>query len=224
MIKKTILVIGFTTSLFCSNLESGKELFNKHCSVCHGKNGNGLNLGFDVNPRNLTKSLLSKEQIEKIITNGAMIYGALTPEMRAFKDELEPEEIQKISAYISENINKNAQNSKIELLFKSEMITEKQKTKIDKWGKKIFKRNCAFCHGMQGKGDGIATKNPENSIYPYDLTKTVLDEEQIFLYTKFGGKHWGTARGDMPPWSKKYNDFKLKAVAKYVDKYIKTLK
>ncbi len=43
----------------------------------------------------------------------------------------------------------------------------------------------------------------------------------MFLYTKEGGKFWGTHKDDMPSWKKKYSDFDLKSVVEYIDKVIK---
>ena len=48
-----------------------------------------------------------------------------------------------------------------------------------KRGEKIYKRNCRWCHGLSGHGDGEATKNPVDSIYPYDLTKTLLTKKTL---------------------------------------------
>jgi cbb3-type cytochrome c oxidase subunit III len=220
--KKSLLAITLlSTVIVAGDINNGKKIFSQNCAVCHGEYGNGLNMSFDVNPRNLTKSLLKKEQMIKVITDGAVEYGALTHEMRAFKGELSTKQIDDVAEYVSSTLSKKSYDESINLMFKSDLIPESKKEKMEKWGKKIFKRNCAFCHGPKGLGDGIATRNPEKSIFPYDLSKTILSEDQMFLYIKYGGKHWGTARGDMPAWSKKYNDFKLKSVSQYVEKYIK---
>ena len=92
-----------------------------------------------------------------------------------------------------------------------------------KIGEKIYKKKCSLCHGKQGEGDGTfvkASKKNKDMIYPYNLQRTLLSEEQIFLYAKYGGKFWGTYKNDMPSWKKKYSDVELKSVAKYVSKKI----
>ena len=89
---------------------------------------------------------------------------------------------------------------------------------------KIFNRNCKYCHGIKGYGDGVATKNPTDSIFPYNLTKTLLTKQQIFLYIKFGGHFWGTDKDDMPSWKKKYNDFQIHSIAKFIDEEIRSRK
>ena len=88
-------------------------------------------------------------------------------------------------------------------------------------GAEIYQKRCVLCHGMDGKGDGAATRNPEKSIYPYDLVKSLLDEKQMFLYVKYGGSFWGTRKNDMPSWSKKYDDYTMKSVVKYIKTELK---
>jgi hypothetical protein len=56
------------------------------------------------------------------------------------------------------------------------------------------------------------------SIFPYDLSKTLLSDKQMFLYIRDGGKAWGTDKTDMPGWSRKYDDFTIKSVVKYIRK------
>lgn len=34
--------------------------------------------------------------------------------------------------------------------------------------------------GIDGNGNGEATRNPEMSIFPYNLVKSLLDEKQMF--------------------------------------------
>jgi len=142
--------------------------------------------------------------------------------MPAFKYVYNESQLKSVAYYISHNFNSNRDNRIQKLL--NESKTEKDLLKNPKyirWGKKIFNRNCKFCHGISGAGDGIATKNPEDSIYPYDLRKVVLTKDQIFLYIKYGGKHFGTNKDDMPSWKRKYNDFKLRAVTKYIEENIR---
>lgn len=98
-------------------------------------------------------------------------------------------------------------------------------TKMLKIGKKIFKRNCSLCHGVTGNGESVyveQSKENQQFLYPYNLNKIILDENQVFLYAKFGGHFWGTDKEDMPSWKKKYDDTKLKYVAKYIVTKIKS--
>jgi len=109
----------------------------------------------------------------------------------------------------------------MKLYAKSDIVPDSKKPKMLKRGKKIYKRNCSWCHGLTGRGDGEATRNPELSIFPYDLTKTLLTREQSFLFTKYGSHYWGTEKTDMPAWSPKYDDYTIKSVIKYIEEVLK---
>jgi mono/diheme cytochrome c family protein len=64
------------------------------------------------------------------------------------------------------------------------------------------------------------SKGSKEFLYPYNLTKILLSEEQIFLYAKEGGHYWGTDKKGMPSWKKKYDDKTLRSVAHYVKEKI----
>jgi mono/diheme cytochrome c family protein len=211
-------------SLFAkdSKFEKGKEIYFDTCVSCHGENGeSNKNLKLIVMPRDLKKSILTQEQTYNIIKKGARYWGAAADIMPSFESVYSDEEIKAVAYYISKAYNPNVKEKIKKLLDKEEPIPEKKIKKMAKRGKKIYFRNCSWCHGLEAKGDGEATKNPEMSIFPYDLTKTILTQDQMFLYVKYGGKFWGTHKNDMPSWSRKYDDFTLRSVVKYVDEHFK---
>ena len=229
MIKKILLYGFFAINIYAldsvdleDKLEMGQELYEQTCISCHGVDGKAnTNMQLVVKPRDLTKTLLDKQQIYNIIKDGAKFWGSKADIMPAFKYVFNEEQLEAITYYIVTKFNPNREKIVKELLLKSKPEPKNQDKKMAKWGKKIYNRNCKFCHGEQGHGDGVATKNPVDSIYPYDLSKTTLTKDQMFLYVKYGGKKFGAYKNDMPSWSKKYNDFKLHSVVKYVDEVIK---
>ena len=200
-----------------SDFELGKKIFQQRCAVCHGADGESYaDMDFIVNPRNLQKSILTEEQTYKIIKYSPEYFGSFANIMPAFKDILSEKEIRAVAHYIHQNFNKDVEN-RIEKLYKESKPIPKDKIKkMAKRGRKIYFRNCMWCHGIEGRGDGEATKKPKNSIFPYNLRRTLLTQKQIFLYTKYGAKFWGGRRDTMPAWKVKYDDFTLKSVAKYV--------
>lgn len=197
--------------------EDGKKIYLKTCISCHSPDGTASSgLKFVVSPRNLHETILTEEQSYNIIKDGAHFWGSASDIMPSFKSLLDEEELRNVAHYVSQEFNPEIK-SKIDKLYeKSEKITEDKISKMPKIGKKIYNRNCSWCHGITGKGDGEASRNPELSIFPYDLTKALLDEKQMFLYVKYGGQHWGTYKDDMPSWSKKYDDFTIKSVVGYI--------
>lgn len=90
-----------------------------------------------------------------------------------------------------------------------------------KLGERLYNRTCIMCHGEEGKGDGSITKNSSNTIEPKAFIKTILSEEQIYLFAKHGGQYWGAANSDMPDWGDKFSDTELKSIARYITKKLK---
>lgn len=217
-----LCVFSYAVELDQYKFTQGKNLYEQTCVSCHGVDGkSNTNMQLIVKPRDLSKTLLTQEQMYHIIKDGAHFWGAKADIMPAFKQVFNEEQLKSLAYYITKKFNKDLEkriNTDYSLSEKEPIAQEKE---MKKWGVKIYKRNCKYCHGIKGKGDGEATKNPEYSIFPYDLTKTLLTKKQIFLYVKFGGKHYGTAKDDMPSWKKKYNDFKLHSVAKYLDEVVR---
>jgi mono/diheme cytochrome c family protein len=219
-----LIFFSFFGLLFGSDakFEQGKMIYFDTCVSCHGENGeSNKNLKLIVMPRDLKKSILTEKQTYNIIKKVARYWGAAADIMPSFESVYSDEEIKAVAYYISKAYNPNVKEKIKKLLDKEEPIPEKKIKKMAKRGKKIYFRNCSWCHGLEAKGDGEATKNPEMSIFPYDLTKTILTQDQMFLYVKYGGKFWGTHKDDMPSWSRKYDDFTLRSVVKYVDEHFK---
>ncbi len=234
--KKSILLISSITLVLLANdnytnndlIKKGEAIYQQTCISCHGADGNtNKDMQLVVKPRKLTKTILTEEQSFKIIKEGAHHWGAHADIMPAFKYVYSDDQIKAIAAYISHTFNSNRDKRIEKLLNESDPISEKDKEKMFQVGQKIFKRNCSMCHGKKGDGKSEYVEKSKASnvfIYPYNLTRTLLNEDQIFLYAKFGGHYWGTAKSDMPSWKKKYNDFQLKSVAKYVKQEIVKIK
>jgi len=202
-----------------SKYQMGERIYKQTCISCHGVDGKAnTELKLMVLPRSLNKTILNEEQSYQIIKKGTHYWGSAADIMPSFESILSEKELRSVAHYISKKFNPNIEKKIDKLYAQSDLIPQEKKAKMLKRGKKIYKRNCSWCHGVEGKGDGEASKNPELSIFPYDLTKTLLDEKQMFLYAKNGGQFWGTHKDDMPSWSKKYDDFTLKSVVFYIQK------
>jgi len=209
-------------------LDLGQEVYEQTCISCHGEKGEtNPEMQLIVKPRQLQKTLLTKEQSFEIIRHGAHYFGAHADLMPAFKYVYNDEKIAAVALYITKKFNAQRAEKVQTLLDASQKLTESEKVNMLQVGKKIFQKKCAKCHGVTGNGESEyveESKADKSFIYPYNLTRTLLSEEQIFLYAKFGGHFWGTDKKDMPSWKRKYNDVKLKSVAKYVEEEIKKLK
>ena len=226
-----------TTALLCSVIfaqESvtdkgmflvGKKIYEETCISCHGVDGHtNPEMKLVVRPRELTKSILTEKQMFQIVKNGAHESGAHADIMPTFRYVYDDKQIESVVHYVSKAFNSHRDERVKKLLDASTKLSDDEQKKMLKIGKKIFLRKCGMCHGATGNGESEyveQSKSNENFIYPYNLQKILLTEEQIFLYAKFGGLFWGTAKNDMPSWKKKYNDVKLKSVARYVHEKIK---
>lgn len=198
------------------DIKEGEEIYKNTCISCHGVDGQAnTGMSLVVKPRDLTKSILTQKQLYEMIKEGSFTWGSRSDIMAAFKTVLDEDQLQNVTYYVFKNfVEPNHKNVK-RLLDEAKF----DQTISVKTGEKIFKRNCSLCHGIHGDGDSKYVKQSMASdtfIYPYNLQKILLNENQIFLYAKFGGKFWGTDKDDMPSWKNKYNDSELKSVAKYI--------
>ncbi len=220
MLKSLLAIVLLGSFLHASDVKfkKGKKIYETTCISCHGVDGiSKTEMKLIVNPRALSKTILTQKQSYSIIKDGSHFWGSAADIMPSFKHVYAEEELRSVAYYTSKAFNQNVEK-KIDMLYaKSDVIPEVKKSKMMKRGKKIYKRNCSWCHGLEAKGDGEASRNPELSIFPYDLTKTLLTQKQMYLYIKYGGQYWGAHKDDMPSWSKKYDDFTIKSVVRYIE-------
>jgi cbb3-type cytochrome c oxidase subunit III len=205
--------------------EEGKKIYESACITCHGADGKAqTDFSSVMRPRQLNKTLLSEEQSFQIIKEGPHYWGAQSEVMPAFKTLLRDEEISAVSHYIKRAFNSHLKQKTTALLNASKKLNPEEESNALTLGEKIFQKRCSKCHGTLGNGQSEfveVSKKRKEFIYPYNLTRTLLNEEQIFLYAKHGGYYWGTYKQDMPSWKEKYSDIELKSVAKYVHQKIK---
>ena len=224
---KYLLIFFFIFSILQGNddldLDNGREIYEQTCISCHGVNGDSnTNMNLVVKPRQLRKTILNQHQIYKVIKDGAREYGSKSDIMPSFKYVYSDEELQNVAYYVFTAFAKE-QNSYYKKLEKEANLVTNLSLKK---GKKFFTKKCSLCHGIKGDGESQyveLSRGDINFIYPYNLQKIILDENQIFLYSKFGGKHWGSHTNDMPSW-KKYDDMTLKSISRYIKENIINLK
>lgn len=91
---KTIIIsilIGISTTGFNKEVQepTGKEIFEKNCTKCHGKDGTKRLLG----AKNLQKSILTTTENYEIIANGK-------GRMPSWKEKLSTEQINQVIEYL----------------------------------------------------------------------------------------------------------------------------
>lgn len=228
-----LLLLMFFSTLLWSTTEQeqkqeynlGKELYTQACAACHGARGiPNRELKLAIRPRNLNKTILYTEQLYKVIKDGAREYGAYSDIMPAFKYMYDERKIRALTLYISQEFTNETEKRVEHYLNISDKPSKSELARMIPVGKKIFLKKCSKCHGEKGEADSIYAQSSQTNqdfIYPYNLTKIILTEEQIFLFAKYGSYFWGSDRADMPAWNHKYSDIELKSVAKYIQEAIK---
>jgi mono/diheme cytochrome c family protein len=77
-------------------------------------------------------------------------------------------------------------------------------------GSSLYKKNCASCHGKEGKGDGVKARTLKT--FPGDFSKGDYQKQtdgELFYKTK-------TGRGDMPSYDKKVPDNDIWNIVNYL--------
>ena len=98
----TLAAITLLTAEGTASGTDGSALFNENCRSCHGDDGKAQTvIGRKLGARDLTQSKLSKEQIIHQIREGKLDPNS-SSKMRAFKDELDEDEIRAISEFVLE--------------------------------------------------------------------------------------------------------------------------
>lgn len=109
---------------------------------------------------------------------------------------------------INHNFNKIMDSIKPDEIYLSKVVTLK-----DVREKNLYSVNCKFCHGDEGEGDGIKARlNP--SICPFDLTKESNSDNFVYCVLLNG-------KQNMPGYSKKLDDSKIKVLVIYIKKFKK---
>lgn len=169
--------------------ERGKELYNTHCSQCHGYKGDGKGTSsvyLPRPPRNFTEGLYKlktsppqvlrarDQDIYNSMTNGLVVSG-----MPSWRDILTDSQRWDLVAYIKtfsdmfdEEVNPPAIDYSSKVPFSSESVER---------GRIAYREfKCFECHGEKGKGPSIKELKDDYGvrIWPRDLTnsKTYIGE------------------------------------------------
>ena len=196
-----LLLYVFIYSVSCDSASppDANAIYQKNCSDCHGKNGDGrgpLASSMKIKPTNFTEGMFkyrstlfgappTDSDLEKVIKKG--LKGV---EMRNWEDKLADKEIDGLI-----NLIKSFSPD----TFKAAGYPIKPPKFSDpdiNRGKELFlKKGCVNCHGPKGKGDGDMADTLENyngtKAYPRDLSnhrnyRLGADREEIFMRISTG--------------------------------------
>jgi cytochrome c6 len=91
--KRTLLALVVLAAAAAARADDTAALFQKKCSVCHGKDGKGSPAGLKMGAKDLTATKLSESDIKGVIENGR---GKMTPN----KGKLTDVEIQSLAKFV----------------------------------------------------------------------------------------------------------------------------
>ena len=131
--KYLFFLFVFTFSLNVYSAPHGDELFARHCSSCHGNDGMG-GVGVPIALPAFINSV-SNEYLEKTIRHGRP--GRIMPAFESLSDA----QVNAIVKYVRGWASKP--------VLPENTVTIKGDAKH---GKKLFAKNCAQCHGVDGSG------------------------------------------------------------------------
>ena len=133
-------------------LKIGERLFSTYCTLCHGSDARGVR-GFPNLRDNDWLYGGSPEKIQETILNGRQ--GA----MPAWQELLEHQDIFNVSQYVQSLSGRPVDS-----------VTAYK-------GKQIFDKNCAICHGPEGKGNqDIGAPNLTDNIWLYGGTQKQIQQ------------------------------------------------
>lgn len=172
---------------------NGPQLWQRHCSGCHGIDGRGNGPAapwFAPAPVDLSQHRYSADMLADILWNG--IHGTSMPAWR----ELELAELAALAGVV-ESI------SEVDASIGSP-------TQIQQ-GAQVYQTHCAECHGDSGDGNGFAAGSLPIPVWPTDFTREQLSLEQSLRVLRRG-----VAGTSMAPWGDRLSAADMIAVSHYL--------
>jgi cbb3-type cytochrome oxidase cytochrome c subunit len=187
---------GDSVPLFSGSEARGKELYARYCAGCHGANGRGDGpgaAGLHPPPTNLVEHYYRFDRLNFALTNG--VAGTAMP---AWRDLPLPDRSALAAAVRAMYVPPTAPNIPRNIL---------------DLGARVYRDNCAQCHGADGAGDGTAASELRIAPTNFRNGRANLGETLRALRNGIEGTQ-------MAPWggvgSGRLSEAELSAVAYYV--------
>lgn len=180
-----ISAVSFSTSF--ASTDAGKEVYQRRCSWCHGKTGEGDGPGaayMNPAPRDLTSGVFKWKSTphDEPMPTDLDLYNVIAghksdsgwtglngTSMPGWSDILSDAEIRAVVDYIKEIGGLDSPRLGAITLTGKNAVTEADRAK----GPQLYKDRCSECHGEEGRGDGTKRLKDDwgGRTWPRDLTK-----------------------------------------------------
>jgi len=174
----------------------GAALFARHCGGCHGPGGKGDGLAavsLLPAPRDLSRTHFSDAALSRALWEG--VRGSSMPGWH----ELPANDLRALAAHIR-SLESERPQAKTEPSLSTEELVKAEK---------LYVKNCATCHGPQGRGDGTAA----GALAP---KPTDFRQERPSLGYTEDVLAWGVPGTAMPPWRDRLDVAQRRLLASYV--------
>jgi len=205
----------------------GKDLYIKHCSACHGDNGNTAvwaKNGLQPPPRDFTAAeTVTELTLERMLLS--VTHGRPGTAMMSFKGRLSTDEIFTVVNYIRENFMNTGVRSQVNHAPQSLSVTSFARSESEnsfypgdilanrQKGEIFYGQNCFTCHGKSGQGDG--PRAHFNRPRPRDFT-SVDARQSLSRVALFHAIKKGKVGTVMPAWQTVLSDQEVANIAEFV--------
>lgn len=198
-----------------TGLNSGARIYLKRCALCHGNSGHGdgyIPLSIEEYP---SASLFNQKfgtklkDVIKVVTYGGS-KGNMSPYSPPWKGELSEPQIVSVSNFVIK-LRKNYDGAIEEIRsFSGELQSNKF------LGRTIYLSRCKICHGANGEGDGVLSKNVITDPPPYNLSRSTRDTSYLKNIISVGGSPLGRSK-QMPAWGQELLDHEINSLIYYIE-------
>jgi cbb3-type cytochrome c oxidase subunit III len=211
------LLTGFTLHAQAAqsiSLENGALVYQTRCTLCHGNFGLGEGpLAYSLNQypdTNLAVNRHGKDakSIRNIILRGGSGKD-VNKYMPPWGDELTHNEVESVTKFLVLFHSDNEKANRLLNVARQNSPVTPKKT----LGMAVFLGRCAMCHGGTGEGNGRLASRLQTP--PANLVKSRLNEEQLELIIRRGGKAVGRSF-QMPPWGEELSSSEIKSIVMFL--------
>lgn len=196
------------------DVQEGKKVYIKYCSVCHGIKGEGDGQGSYISavlPTNLTNkaymSLFSDDDLVERISAGEDGFPYL--QMDGLDNQLSKSTIRKIVSYIRTMAK---DTGPLNLPTPEERI-EKFKEPLER-GRIYYLRYCATCHGVSGDGKGWAARTIDGTPAAHNNPVVMVNFTRQDIFNHVKGLREKNDR-KMPVFGKTFKPEVIKEISAY---------